>query len=640
MKQGQKCVSACITRMLHLRNFLRSTRWTGTVPGSGQVPELPAEQVMGRAARTLIESIADLLPSRGWEAGVRNLEKSKLSGQKYEPSSVRSALRSLKRAGLVATERTRDSRTGLEGFSTVHISPRLVELARVWQYLRIAAKNATADQRTIIKAKIEKLQNVNLPLLYEHPASPHGQGIPSDPLLNLSTHRRSKLATPNGIHAPPGNCALGPDPGGEGLVPGIPLHGREPRGGVIGHSSHPHNEIQPSTELAATDDVANDQGTCEDKLLAPVQFEKQQRARAATAAYRSARWALIEPLGRGWQPDARPVLREWIGDPSEAMTVGKKKWKVKDIDVEADPNKIRNRLVEGDQTVFFDARAFSATLDSFNEYEEDHTCLCLVRPSIEGRQMIMQGATSRAGGWPSINWQSAFRLSFARSKKLFEASGTGEQIFAMPQQNSRMVLIDDLKSPVPVLQDVKCIVLQTSMNNYQHLYCADRVLTSEERAHIQRALVGRFGGDPNATGGAQPHRVPGSVNYKPGRNLFVTRLIGTLGDIDDAKPFRADELLAEVAPAKVQPACTSADTTPATRNSMIRRGGDPKIGDQSAKDWRDGILMAARLRADGVDSADARKRVEAMLSERGRARDKHSGYAAITVAALEKHRHL
>ena len=135
--------------------------------------------------------------------------------------------------------------------------------------------------------------------------------------------------------------------------------------------------------------------------------------------------------------------------------------------------------------------------------------------------------------------------------------------------------------------------------------------------------------------------IPVLTDYKTNRlhadvQILISRVFGVLLTILSVMTVFA----VVAAPAKVQPACTSADTTPATRNSMIRRGGDPKIGDQSAKDWRDGILMAARLRADGVDSADARKRVEAMLSERGRARDKHSGYAAITVAALEKHRHL
>lgn len=188
--------------MLHVRNFLRSVQWTGEVPGLGQVPAQAANLAMGRAARVLLENVADLLPSRGWEAGVRDLEKSKLSGKKYEPSSVRSALRTLRRAGLITTKRTKNNRTGLEGFSTVLLSPALVDLARRWQVLK-QLKSATKDRKKTIQTELLKMQNINLPFLYDHSGNPHEQGLAADPLLNLSTHRCSNLATPNtGIHTP------------------------------------------------------------------------------------------------------------------------------------------------------------------------------------------------------------------------------------------------------------------------------------------------------------------------------------------------------------------------------------------------------------------------------------------------------
>jgi hypothetical protein len=156
--------------------------------------------------------------------------------------------------------------------------------------------------------------------------------------------------------------------------------------------------------------------------------------------------------------------------------------------------------------------------------------------------------------WFDLPWAKIFNLAYARSRVMFQEDGSGEQIFAFPSDHSRMVLVDDVKTPVPFIRQGKhrilCIILETSFGTFQHLYCCNRVISQEERHHIQKRLVAiaraqGIGGDPAATGGAQPHRVPGSINYKPGRNLFVCRLVGNVvRHLDGGVGLNADEYLA------------------------------------------------------------------------------------------------
>lgn len=194
--------------------------------------------------------------------------------------------------------------------------------------------------------------------------------------------------------------------------------------------------------------------------------------------------------------------------------------------------------------------------------------LSLVRPGERGRMPVFEKHMQRRGGlfglgavdvvdeegvendevkrsYGTTRWPDVHKMAYARSKSIYEAQGTGEQLFASPGPNNAIALLDDVKTP-ELINDAAGISLQTSEGNYQHLYFYDRILAPEERGAIQRALVHEaqargIGGDAAATGPEQPHRVPGSVNFKPGRGLFVARIAGAWGRIDGALPLVADD---------------------------------------------------------------------------------------------------
>lgn len=592
--------------MLHVRNFLRAVQWTGEVPGLGQVAAQAAESAMGRAARVLIENIADILPSRGWEAGVRDFEKSKLSSRKYEPSSVRAALRTLKRAGLATTERTRDHRTGLEGYSTVHLSPALVGLARRWQALRLELKEATSDKKKTIHTELQIMQNVKLPFLYDHPGNPHEQGLVADPLLNLSTHRCSKRATPNTVFTPPQG-------GGDTVAPAelSVVTSPPPQGGGGVNSSGQDTKKENDRD---GDGLVWQEG-CEYSDVVGKNFEFWRGRRALFSVGRLERRRQTDTGTRPpWRPDGRPRLQEWHEDKQKALQ-------------DAPRPKI---LIEGDQSAFFEIRAFGATLDAFHRHEPGHTTLSIVRPGQKGRMPVFNDVT--AGLWRNIDFQKVFHFAWAKSKVWFEEDGIGEQIFAAPGEKSRMILIDDLKTPAPVFDKTLCIVLETSRGNYQHLYCANRALFGDERHHIQKVLAAKFGGDPAATGGEQPHRIPGSTNYKKGRELFVCRLVGTVSSIDGGKPLSAGKWLHESPATDLQKNEQQTCKTPVRRQSnIIVSRVASGTGDTSASghDWHKAIVKSAALRAAGFSSEDVRGKVESMLidsaAQRGKAVDYYVG---------------
>lgn len=595
--------------MLHVRNFLRAVQWTGEVPGLGKIPAQEAKQAMGRAARMLLENIGDLLPSRKWEAGVRDLEKSKLSGQKYEPSTVRAALRTLRRAGLVETHRTRDHKSGLEGYSIVNLSPALVALARKWQILRLELKDkgTASDRKKIIQTELLTMQNVNLPFLYDHPGNPHEQCLTADPLLNLSTHRCSKLVTPNtGIHTPLRRVqGVGMSPGAPGSgSSGVPLPPPSGEGGVALPDLTPQTDGPDGLVAAAP---ADEGGRYSDVVKKSFDWWKGKR-REFSAGRLDKRRSDGRPVRPAWQPDARPHLQEWFEDKPLARH-------------DAPGSKI---LIDGDQSIFFEVRAFAATLDAFHGHKPGHTTLSLVRPDKTGRMPIFVGETD--GLWRNIDWQSVFRLAWAKSRDLFLERGIGEQIFGAPGEKSRMILIDDLKTEVPIFEKTSCTVLKTSEGNYQHLYCASRALTRDERHHIQKVLVGRFGGDTSATGGAQPHRIPGSTNYKPGRGLFVCRLVGTVGSIDGGKPLPVGKWLREPLAARGEndEQETRKKNVQRPSNIVVPSGGTDTSA--SGQDWRKSIVLAGELRVAGHSAEDVRGRVESMLIERAEQRGKNVNY--------------
>lgn len=130
-------------------------------------------------------------------------------------------------------------------------------------------------------------------------------------------------------------------------------------------------------------------------------------------------------------------------------------------------------------------------------------------------------------------WNSIFNAVFSKTRQLQNAEEPeflGESLFVGPIDGSRIVLLDDVKSPEPVLVGHACAVIETSTGNYQQLYVAARDLTNKERHILQKrccALIWGKGAnaDAGATAGHQLHRWPGSVNWKPGRNQFITRLV-------------------------------------------------------------------------------------------------------------------
>lgn len=87
---------------------------------------------------------------------------------------------------------------------------------------------------------------------------------------------------------------------------------------------------------------------------------------------------------------------------------------------------------------------------------------------------LFAGQTEKEAGFFGVDWEKGFRMAHARSKLAYEANGAREQIYAIPCQSSRIVLVDDLKTPIPVLAGALCIVLETSAQNYQHLYAFDK----------------------------------------------------------------------------------------------------------------------------------------------------------------------
>lgn len=300
----------------------------------------------------------------------------------------------------------------------------------------------------------------------------------------------------------------------------------------------------------------------------------------------------------------------------------------------------------------FEGRAFGAAIQNFcdrvqkREKGEKPTSaaavlqLFLVRPDQKGRRVLCRGL-DRPGGLTGLDWHgSVHNVAYAASRQAFEERGSGEQVFGAPGENSCMVLLDDIRTHDRIVDGVAGLSLETSEGNYQHLYACDRVLTGEERMTIQLALVAHakglgLGGDAGACGPAQPHRVPGSVNYKQGRGLFVCRLAATwMFHVDGARALRADEWirkgqeLAATAPAKALP---PAAATP----SGLRRGraaGAPGDKSGSGSDWA--WACAQVEQAAGRESGDElASRLELELADRARTRRGKDAerYARVTI---------
>lgn len=178
-----------------------------------------------------------------------------------------------------------------------------------------------------------------------------------------------------------------------------------------------------------------------------------------------------------------------------------------------------------DDPIFFETRAFCSWMCTMNGGQRDAAKFYLLNPLREGKIEILQAEDCIY----MVNWFRAFQMAYAKSKESFLLERSGEQIHAAPD-NSCLVMIDDLSTPWPLPFSGKCghpdcAIIETSPGNYQHFYACDRKLTSSERFAIQKNLAQKFDGDPGATGGNQLHRIPGSVNYKPGKNLYIAKFI-------------------------------------------------------------------------------------------------------------------
>ena len=168
---------------------------------------------------------------------------------------------------------------------------------------------------------------------------------------------------------------------------------------------------------------------------------------------------------------------------------------------------------------------------------------------------------------------------FRKREKDSEYPWIGESLFAGPIDGSCVIIVDDAKTLAPIsgFEGYMFAALETSAGNYQHFYAANRSLLNSERHQIQRIFSTMADGDPGATSGLQLHRFPGSINLKPGKYRFETRLAAM--PVYEGKRIRVDELLLQSAGAVLSPAVKAllAGKLPAARGGG-RRGGTPAGG--------------------------------------------------------------
>lgn len=326
----------------------------------------------------------------------------------------------------------------------------------------------------------------------------------------------------------------------------------------------------------------------------------------------------------------------------------------------------------------FEARCFGAAVQFFcdavkpkrNDKDEKENAaadilrLFLVRSDKRGRREICKRQLARAGGLIGLGaidpksagededggdqlrdqikreygfdrWHKVHSKAYAASRDSFEERGVGEQVYGAPGPNSCMALLDDVNTTESVVQGAAGLAIETSAGNFQHLYAFDRILAPEDRVVIQRALVLHaqglgLGGDPRAIGPEQPHRVPGSVNYKPGRSLFVCRLAATWMRVDGARQLRADEW--------IQRGQTPAAAAPARAAVPGLRGGRPVAdGHKSASEAEWAWLCAEVEQSLGREDPDVlAQRLELALVERAHSRRGRDAprYARLTIFNL------
>jgi RepB DNA-primase from phage plasmid len=249
---------------------------------------------------------------------------------------------------------------------------------------------------------------------------------------------------------------------------------------------------------------------------------------------------------------------------------------------------------------------FADWLNSVNA-SDSMTRLSLMRSKTRGKVSIFERETGR--GLTTLAPKKLLEKVYLRSLPIFNIDKDGEQLYGEPVDGSRVLLIDDLKIPEPVLGGHQYCILQTSAKNYQHFYVADRPLNCSERHSLQQMLAADHGGDSGATSGVQPHRMPGSINFKAGRELFMTRLIGCSTE-------------GVTIPTILKLAELKTDSGEGCRVLYEPRG--PGLQSQSNKDY---AFVMKNLRG----TEKSRDQLISELNIPSLARGKHADYARLTV---------
>ncbi|WP_369646941.1 DNA-primase RepB domain-containing protein [Variovorax sp. V118] len=235
-------------------------------------------------------------------------------------------------------------------------------------------------------------------------------------------------------------------------------------------------------------------------------------------------------------------------------------------------------------------------------------------------------------GLSLTSWEDFFKMVYARENKTSKGTDEfiGESLFAGPREGSRILLLDDVNSSMPLFDGFACAILETSHGNFQHLYAGDRDMTNEDRHQVHRALYESIGckSDSGALSGHQAHRWPGSVNLKPGRGRFWTRLVY----LADGKKHEIGNLLAKP---KVSRPSALVNKVPAAQQPRAPTSRSGTDSTPSGRDWGRAIGMLSS----GRSAADVEAFLQHSVREPGRqprdeARSNH--YVSTTLDKLRK----
>lgn len=201
----------------------------------------------------------------------------------------------------------------------------------------------------------------------------------------------------------------------------------------------------------------------------------------------------------------------------------------------------------------------------------------------------------------------------------------------------RIIFLDDITSPT-TFYGFRHVILETSPGNYQVWLMLDGPPpNSETRLAIQRRVGAEYNSDPGAGGLVRWARMPGSINRKPGRENFVTRLVSAQMDGEfmptplNITPPRRQQGRGGVetrahghSKNNVRPWSAPVDVMALIANSPV--GCD---GTKSTADMR-GVMSALSR---GVNEATVYQALKTLSDARG----KHPDYARLTVAKAIKY---